>query len=115
MANGAYAVNIPNGTYDIVFAGPSVPGGSLTISGVTVAGFNVDAGDHEVNGGGSSTGGSGGGSSSGGGTTSPPSVVPTPFCGFGTLQATVVSFVAFSLVQSRRRRDSSVIGPQSDH
>lgn len=42
--NGAYTINIPDGTYDVVFRDAALPGAMITLSSITVAGMNVDAG-----------------------------------------------------------------------
>jgi len=48
MDNGAFSVRVGNGTYDVVFTGGSLPGGSYTIEDVTLSGANLDAGDHDI-------------------------------------------------------------------
>ncbi len=49
LGNGAFSINRPDGTYDIQFNNvPGTPTGKLRIENVTVAGQNVDVGDHNV-------------------------------------------------------------------
>jgi hypothetical protein len=45
MDNGAFSARVADGSYDVRFTGSSLPGGMLTITGVTVSGANVDVGD----------------------------------------------------------------------
>ncbi len=48
MDNGAFSVRVGDGTYDIVFTSSFIPGGSRTVSGVTISGVNTDAGDIRI-------------------------------------------------------------------
>jgi len=43
--NGSYAAAVADGTYDMLFTDPILPGGSLQLDNIVVAGANVDAGD----------------------------------------------------------------------
>jgi MYXO-CTERM domain-containing protein len=46
--NGGYSANVANGVYEIVFTDPSLPAGRHTISGISVTGANIDAGDTRI-------------------------------------------------------------------
>jgi len=43
--NGSYAAAVADGTYDLLFTDPGLPGGSLQLDNLVVAGANVNAGD----------------------------------------------------------------------
>ncbi len=48
MDNGAFSARVADGLYDITFSGSGLPGGTLTVTDITVSGANVDAGDVRV-------------------------------------------------------------------
>lgn len=48
MDNGAFSVRLADGMYDLRFTDSSLPGGTLTISGIAVTGANVDTGDWDT-------------------------------------------------------------------
>jgi hypothetical protein len=48
LATGSYSARIGNGTYDVIFSDPSLPGGELSLANVVVSGINVDVGDTDV-------------------------------------------------------------------
>jgi len=102
MANGAFSINIDDGTYDIEFTASAIPGGSLTVSNITVSGQNVDAGDYEINNGGSIT--NGGGSSSGSSGTSGSAGVSPAICGMGTVMSAVLSMFGLAAIRFLGRR-----------
>jgi len=49
MDNGAFSARVADGAYDVRFTGSSLPGGQLIITGVTMAGANVNVGDWDAN------------------------------------------------------------------
>lgn len=48
MSNGAFSAKVNDGTYDIVFTGGAIPGGTITRQDVVVASVNADVGDVEL-------------------------------------------------------------------
>lgn len=45
---GSYSVRLADGSYDIVFSSPTIPGGSTMVTGINISGANTDAGDERI-------------------------------------------------------------------